>query len=89
MKFNEDSLKTLTRILGRCTIIGLALVTVWFIAYLSGAICNVHGSIFGMEVHECSLLNYGGMGFLKILVLVGFFIPWIVVRLELQKHRKG
>jgi hypothetical protein len=83
-----ETLETVARVLGRCTIIGLAVVTLWFFGYVSGLVCGVHLKMFPFTEHECALLNYGGMGILKMLVLTFFLFPWIALRLELRRRRK-
>lgn len=87
MNFNLESA---ARILGRSAIIGLVIVSVWYAGYMGGLVCGIHGKWFGLDEHECSLLSYGGMGILKMLVLTFFVFPWMAIKLELirQKRKK-
>jgi len=83
----RDILELLSRILGRCLVGGLLLVTIWYLGYMSGAVCGIHALWFGLSPHECSLLSYGGMGIVKMMVLVLFFLPWLAIRMELRRTR--
>jgi hypothetical protein len=42
---------------------------------------------FGLTPHECDLVHYGGMGFIKSCVLVLFFFPYFAVGMVLRKRR--
>ncbi len=83
----KETLETFSRILGWNTVFGLLLVTLWFFGYMSGLLCDVHGRWFDFDHYECSILSYGGMGIMKMMVLIFFFVPWLAIRLELRKHR--
>ena len=41
---------------------------------------RLHGGLFGISSHELDVMLYGGMGLLKLLVLVIFFIPWLAIK---------
>ena len=82
---------TLAKILLRCWIFGFVLLAIWFGAALlmSEAIHQLHGPMFGITGHELDVLFYGGMGLLKVFVFVFFFIPWLSIRLVLNKAKGG
>jgi hypothetical protein len=48
---------------------------------------TLHGPLFGISNHELDLIFYCGLGVLKLLVLVFFFIPWLAVKLVLRQAR--
>ena len=80
-------LEVLARILGRCTLFALALVLVWFGLDVSGLACRISTAMFDVSAHECALLNYGGIGLLKLLTYAFLLGPWIAIRLEIRRRR--
>jgi len=82
----DEALRTFSRILGTCILIGFGLSTLWFVAYEGGLVCAIHPRLFPMTDQECTLLTYGGIGIFKMLVLVLFVAPWIAIRLELRRR---
>ena len=78
-----DFFDTLGGVLLRCWIGGFVLLFVWLGATLfaSGPIHRLHGELFGISSHELDVIFYCGIGFLKLLVLVFFFIPWLAIKL--------
>ena len=85
----RDFFDTLANILLRCWIFGFVLLAIWLgAALLLGETAHkVHGPMFGITLHELDVIFYGGMGILKICVLVFFFIPWLSIRLVLKKAK--
>ena len=48
-----------------------------------------HRAMFDITRHEFDVMNYCGMGLLKILVFVGFLIPYIAIRLTAKKQNSS
>jgi hypothetical protein len=82
----RDLFDALARVLLRCWIGGYVLLFVWAGAFASHVIHKLHGPLMRLSDHELDLLHYGGMGFLKLMVLTLFFIPWISIKLVLRKR---
>lgn len=80
------NLETLARIWGRCTVISYVVLLIWFGAHITGFLCDMYGPMFDLTPHECAVVNYGGIGLMKILVLVFFLFPWCAMRLELRRR---
>ncbi len=78
---------TLARILLRCWIFGFVLLFVWLAALLSGTIHKLHGPLMGLSNDELDVIHYCGIAFLKLLVLVFFFIPWLSITLVLRRAK--
>ncbi len=78
---------TLNKVLLRSWIIGIVIMLVSTIILLaSGDLIDViHGRIFGLTPHELDLIIYCGLGVMKLLVLVLFFIPWLAIKMVLGK----
>jgi hypothetical protein len=76
---------TLARILLRCWIFGFVLLFVWFAAFASHLLSQLHGPFVGLSDHELNVFHYCGMAFLKLVVLTLFFIPWLSIKLVLRK----
>jgi hypothetical protein len=78
----------LARILLKCIFLGFGLLLFWFIVVLvAGDIAfEIHSKIFDITRHDYDLLMYWGMGLTKIFILVFFVIPFIAVRLTLDRR---
>ena len=42
--------------------------------------------MFGLSPHDLSLIHYGGMAFLKLVVILFFLFPWAAIKLVLRKR---
>lgn len=84
-----DFFSTLAKVLLRCWLFGFVLLLIWLgVILLAGdAVHRLHGGMFGLSKHELDLIFYCGMGLLKLLVLVFFFIPWLAIRLVLRSEK--
>lgn len=88
-KQSTEFFAMLARVLLRCWVFGFVLLLIWLgVILLAGDfIHRLHGSMFGLSKHELDLIFYCGMGLLKLLVLVFFFIPWLAIRLMLRGEK--
>ena len=85
MESHKQVLETINRILLRCWILGFVLLFISLGATLMGeTIHSLHGSMFGLSVHELDVIFYCWMGLLKIVVLSFFFIPWLSIKMVLR-----
>lgn len=80
-------LEVVAKILLRCWIFGFVLLFIWLGAFMSGAVYKLHGPLMGLSDHDLNVIHYCGMAFLKLLVLVFFFVPWLAIRLVLRKPK--
>jgi uncharacterized membrane protein YukC len=64
---------------------------VWFLFYLhlSGWLYEMNTKWFNISRHEFDLLNYCGIGLVKITALLFFFFPYVSIRLLLHKKKKN
>ena len=86
----DERLETLRQVLGRCVILGIALLGLWFAGFLfARGLIYQQGAWFGLTPHECDLIQYGGMGLVKSFVLVFFLLPYVAVRMVLRKRRRS
>ena len=78
-------------VLLRCFIYGFVLLLFWFVLFLAAGGCmyRFHKAMFEITLHEFNVINYCGMGLLKILVFVGFLIPYIAIRLTAKKQKSS
>jgi len=83
----RDFFDTLAKVLLRCWIFGFVLLFIWLGAFLSGGVHKLHGPLMGLSNDELDLIHYCGMAFVKLLVLVFFFIPWLSIKLVLKKDK--
>jgi len=79
-------LETISAVLLRCVILSLALLYSWFAFYLlsgnSGYI--IHSGWFPLTPKDYVVVNYFGMAFMKILIVVFFLIPYLSIKWTLH-----
>ena len=83
----KELLETTKDVLLRCWIFGFVLLIISLGATLltGNLIHDLHGSMFGLTKHELDLVFYCLMGILKLIVIACFFIPWLSIKLVLNK----
>lgn len=83
----KDLLETTKDVLLRCWIFGFVPLFIWLgaILLMGNLIYELHGPLFGLTNHEIDLISYCGMGILKLIVLVCFFIPWLSIKMVLKQ----
>jgi hypothetical protein len=84
-------LETLAGILIRSFLFGWGLLLVWFLFYLllPGWLYEMNTTWFNISRHEFDLINYCGIGLVKITVLLFFLFPYLSIRLILRKKKKS
>lgn len=84
----RDFFETLAKILLRCWIFGFVLLLLWVGVFLLAhdMIHDLHGKMFELPEHQLYLIHYCGMAFVKLVVILFFFFPWLAIRLLLSKH---
>jgi hypothetical protein len=87
---NDIFFETLAKILITSFLLGLAFLLIWFLLYLIGTnwMYEINAKWFDIGKRDFHLINYCGMGFVKLSILVVFFFPYLSLRLVLRK-RKG
>jgi uncharacterized membrane protein YukC len=89
---NDFFFQTLATILIRSFLIGLAFLLLWFLLYLIAPewIFETNAKWFNIGKRDFDLINYFGMGFVKISILLFFFFPYLAIRSMLRrKERKS
>jgi hypothetical protein len=89
---NDIFLQTLATILIRSFLIGLAFLLLWFLLYLiaPGWMFEMNAKWFDIGTRDFDLINYYGIGFVKISILLFFFFPYLAIRSMLRrKERKS
>lgn len=83
----RNLLDAVARVLIRCFVFCLIILLVWALIYLvlGDKAHRIHSTMFDLSWHEFVLVNYCGMGLLKILSFVLFLFPYIAIRLVLCK----
>ena len=87
---NDVFLQTMATILLRSFLFGLAFLLLWFILYLTapGWMFEMNARWFNIGKRDFDLINYFGIGFVKIVIILFFFFPYLAIRSILRK-RKG
>ena len=87
---NDVFFQTLAAILIRSFLIGLAFLLLWFLVYLIAP-----GWMFEMNArwfvdigrHDFDLINYYGMGFVKICNILFFLFPYLAIKWTLRRRK--
>ena len=84
---NDIFLQTLATILLRSFLFGLAFLLLWFVLYLiaPGWMFGINARWFNIGKRDFDLINYFGMGFVKVSILLFFFFPYLAIRSMLRK----
>ena len=84
------TLESTAQILIRCFWIGFASIFLWFCGFMATREWSYEISQQlwpGLTQHEADLVNLCGIGLLKLVVFVGFLLPYLSIRLVLKgKH---
>ena len=83
-KNTTELLDTIAKILLRCALFGFLLLILWFVVHLL-APSTLRGGLFGLTPHEADLVDYCGIAFTKVLVILFFVFPYIAIRLNLRR----
>ena len=85
----NEFLETLGDVLLRCVLLGFLLLLFWFGFYLLAGdwAHGIHARWFELTKHQFDLMNYYGMAFIKMSVILFFLIPYVAIRLVLRKNR--
>ncbi len=88
-EFNEMFLKTLATILIRSFLLGVASLLLWFVSYLVAPewMFWLNTRWFNISQRDFELINYCGMGFLKIILLF-LLIPYLAIKSILRKQKQ-
>src|SRR4030042_915131 len=89
---NDIFLQTLGTILFRSFLFGLAFLLLWFLLYLiaPGWMFETNAKWFNIGKRDFDSINYFGMGFVKITILLFFFFPYLAIKSMLRrKERKS
>ena len=76
----KSLLETTSKIFLRSWLIGMAMLLFWFGLHLTGIYHGFHQSIFHLTEQEVNVVNYCGMGLLKILLFAFFLCPWLALK---------
>ena len=89
-KHDDIFLQTLATILIRSFLFGLAFLLLWFLLYLiaPGWMFETNAKWFNIGRHDFDMINYFGMGFVKVSILLLFFCPYLAIRSMLKKKEK-
>ena len=80
-------LRTVAAIFLRSFLFGLAFLLLWVLLYLiaPGWMFEMNARWFDISRRDFDLINYYGIGFLKITILLFFLFPYLAIRSILRK----
>ncbi|MFB3884926.1 MAG: DUF6868 family protein [Thermodesulfobacteriota bacterium] len=81
-------LETVAMVLLRLFILGLGFLLLWIFLYLIAPdwIFKMNARWFDISKHDFDLINYCGIGFLKISILLFFLLPYLAIRSTLRRR---
>ena len=84
---NDVFLQTMASILLRSFLFGLAFLLLWFLLYLivPGWMFDMNARWFNIDKRDFELINYFGIGFVKIVILLFFLLPYLAIKSMLRK----
>jgi len=87
---NDVFLQTLATVLLRSFLLGLAFLLLWLLLYLisPGWMFEMNARWFDISKRDFDLINYFGIGFVKISILLFFFFPYLVIR-SMSRKKEG
>jgi hypothetical protein len=79
----QKNLDGVAGILLRCFLGGMALLVVWFAAYVAAGdwIYQMHSRWFQIPRQTFDAIHYAGMAVTKIAIILFFLLPWITIKL--------
>lgn len=85
----NNLLDTAAGILLRCFVLAFCLLLLWFVFYLVAGnwAYSIHSRWFEIDRHNFDLMNYYGMGILKIAGFLFFLFPFVSIKLILRKKK--
>jgi hypothetical protein len=88
---NDLFLEMLAGILIRSFLLGLGLMLLWFLFYLvlPDWTYEMNTKWFNIGRHEFDLINYCGIGFVKMCILLFFLFPYLSIKLILCRSKKA
>ena len=92
MQDNERSnifLQKLAAVLIRSFFLGSALLLLWSFVYLiaPGWLFETNARLFDIEKRDFVLINYFGLGFTKISIVLLFLCPYLAIKWTLRKKK--
>ncbi len=81
-EYNDVFLQTMATILLRSFLFGLAFLLLWFLLYLIAPnwMFEMNARWFNICKRDFDLINYFGMGFFKISIILFFLLPYLAVK---------
>lgn len=73
----------LLQFLGWCSLIYIIFFSIWMLFFIIGRdwLYNLHGKWFPMPIEKFNAIHYVFMGFFKIILIVFFLVPYLVLRM--------
>ena len=86
---NYITVESLATILGGAFLFNLAILLLWFgcILFAPEWFYKINANWFNIGRHEFDVINYCGIGFLKIINIVFFLFPYLSIKFVLRKKK--
>ena len=73
----------LLQFLGWCSLVYIIFFLIWVLFFIIGRdwLYNLHGKWFPMPIDKFNVIHYALMGIFKIILIVFFLVPYLVLRM--------
>jgi hypothetical protein len=80
---SAELMDSMRQLLGWCTLINFALLTVWFAAFVLArdGMQRLHGRWFSLTPEHFNVIHYCGMAIYKLGILLFNAVPYLVLRI--------
>jgi hypothetical protein len=85
----EITTRELATLLGGAFLFNYGILILWFIVYMAAPdwLFTMNSRWFPISRHEFDLVNYCGIGFLKVLSIAFFLSPYLAIKVWLRRKR--
>ena len=77
------NIEILSKFLFWCAVVNYVILIIWFVVFVFARerIYKIHGKWYPISSEQFNAINYAGIAFYKILVLVFNLVPYIALRI--------
>ena len=86
----RETLETVAKVLFWSWILGLALLVISSagVTMAGDLLHNMHSSWYGLSIRDSDIIIASYLALIKLCVLVLFFVPWLAIRVVLNRKRR-
>jgi hypothetical protein len=88
-KDTNELLDAVAKVLLRCIVFGFLLLLLWAAVHLlaRSLMYRLAGNVLGLTPHDIDVIQFAGIVFTKVCVLLFFVFPYLAIQLVLRKRK--